>query len=116
MNFGTTLLGITNNLNGRYRNTLLLLDLAVLRDAVRKLHQVLFSVAANSELQALGKCIDAGNTDTVQTTRHLVSVLIKLTACVQLGHDDFRRAALGLVFIVPFDPGRYAAAVIGNRD
>ena len=50
MNFGTTLLGITDNFDRRYRNALLLFDLTILRYAVCKLHEVLFAIAPDGEL------------------------------------------------------------------
>ena len=35
---------------------------------------------------------------------------------MQLGHHNFSRTTLRLVFIIPLDAGRYAATIIANRD
>jgi len=43
----------------------------------------------NGQLQGLGKGIDDRNTDTMQSSRYLVGVVIEFSACVQDGHDHF---------------------------
>lgn len=49
------------------------------------------TVAINGQPQVLRQGIDHGDTDAMQATGNLVAVVIELAACVQHGHDDFRR-------------------------
>jgi hypothetical protein len=47
--------------------------------------------ARTFHFQNIGKRIDDGHTDAVQTTGCFISFAVKLTARMQLGHDDFKR-------------------------
>ncbi len=58
-----------------------------------------------------GERVDHRDADAVQAARHLVGVLVELSAGMQLGHDHFgRRDAFALV-----DVGGDAAAVVARR-
>ena len=79
--------------------------------AMGEAHEMLLAIAEDGELELDGKCVDNRDADAVQTARHLVGVLVELSAGVQLGHDDLgRRDAFGAVNV-----GGDAAAVVGHR-
>ncbi|MNQ06875.1 hypothetical protein D3C85_196410 [compost metagenome] len=82
--------------------------------ALAEFHLVHFAVAADGQAQPFGQGVHAGHAHAVQAAGHLVGVLVELAAGVQLGHDDFGRAAVEFVFLV--DIGRDAPAVIGDRN
>src|SRR5690606_29503752 len=68
--------------------------------------------AANGHHQLLGERVDHRNAHAVQTTGHLVAVVVELTAGVQHGHDHLgRRHAFFLV-----DVHRNAATVVAHGD
>ncbi len=81
------------------------------RVAVGELHEVLFAVAPDRELEPGRQRVDDRDADAVQAAGDLVGVLVEFSAGVQLGHDDFGgRHAFVLV-----DVGRDAAAVVEHR-
>src|SRR5690606_11195351 len=82
-----------------------------LRDAVMVGLLPYLAAAADGHHQLLGKSIDHGDSDTVETSGDLVAVVIELTAGVQHGHDHFRS---GYPFLVNI--GRNTAAVVLNGD
>ena len=82
------------------------------RNAAHVLLLVRLAVAPDLQMQRLGKKVDAGNADAVQSAGNLVSVRIKLAAGVQLGHHDFRRRLFLFLHLVD----RNAAAVVDDRD
>ena len=51
----------------------------------------------------------------MQTSRHLVGVLVELAAGVQLGEHDLGGRALRIVVVVVLDAGGDAAAVVAHR-
>ena len=79
-----------------------------LRLAMHKAHFVGFTVAVNDELKPVRQRIDHRYAHAMQAARDFITVLVKLTAGVQLGHDDLRRrhALFGVHF------GRNAAPII----
>ncbi len=80
------------------------------RVAVVELHEVLFAVAPDRELEPGRERVHHRDADAVQATGHLVGVLIEFSAGVQLGHDDLgRRDTFALM-----DVGRDAAAVVAH--
>ncbi|MPM91407.1 hypothetical protein SDC9_138536 [bioreactor metagenome] len=117
VHFGAAFFGFADDFQRRNLDAVAGFEHAVHRHATAEFHEVLFAIAANGQAQELGQCIDAGNADTVQTTGHLVRVLVELAASVQLSQRDFSRRALRLVLVVHLDAGRDAAAVVddGNR-
>src|SRR5690606_25321234 len=82
--------------------------------ALTKLHFMSLALAPDSKAQPLRQGVDARNTYAVQTTRHLVRVVVELAAGVQFGHDDFGGASAVLVVFV--NVGRNTAPVVGYRD
>ncbi len=68
--------------------------------AAPKLHLMDLAVATNRQAQPFGQGVNAGDTHAVQTARHLVGVLVELATGVQLGHDNFGRAAVKFVTLV----------------
>ena len=80
------------------------------RFAVVELHEMLFAVAPDGELEPARQRVDHRDADAVQAAGHLVGVLVEFSAGVQLGHDDLGcRHAFALV-----DVGRDAAAVVAH--
>src|ERR1700756_4650114 len=76
------------------------------------LGKVLLAVAPDLELQLAGERIDHGHADAVQAARHLIGVLVELSAGMELGHDDLGGGdALALV-----DVNRNAAAIVAHSD
>ena len=76
--------------------------------AVAEFDEVLLAVAPDRQLEPARERVDDRDADAMQAARHLVGVLVELTAGVQLGHDDLgRRDAFALV-----DVGRDAAPVV----
>ena len=81
------------------------------RIAVAEAHEVLLAVAPDAQLEPARQRVHHRDADAVQAARHLVGVLVELSAGMQLGHDDLgRRNAFFLV-----DVGRDAAAVVAHR-
>ena len=82
------------------------------RVAMLEAGEMLLAVAPDAQLQPVGQGVHDRYAHAVQTARHLVGVLVELTAGVQLGHDDLggRHAFLGV------DVGGNAASVVGDRD
>jgi hypothetical protein len=72
MDFGTPFLGIAENPQGRYLDTVLDFKQAIHGVAAIEFHGVFFSVAANDEPQPFRQGIDAGNANAMQATRNLV--------------------------------------------
>ena len=79
-------------------------------------HVMGFVVPVNGEVQFRRQGIHHRHTHAMQAAGDLVGVLVKLAAGVQLGHDDFRSRALGVIVVVIFDAGRDAAAIVGDSD
>ena len=83
------------------------------RDAVAELHEMLFAVAPDGELEPARQRVDHRDADAVQAAGDLVGILVEFSAGMQLGHDDLGGGdAFALV-----DVGRDAAAVVvhGHR-
>ncbi len=79
------------------------------RLAVAELDDGFAAVAPDRELEHARQRIDDGDADTVQSARHLVGILVELSAGMELGHDDLgRRDALAVHL------GRNAAAVVAH--
>ncbi len=81
----------------------------------REAHIMLLPVAPDVEIKPFAERVDHRHANAVQPARHLVGIafggIFKLTAGVQLGHDDFgrRHAFFGV------DAGGDAAAIILDR-
>ena len=58
------------------------------------------------------KGVDAADTHTMQTTRDLVCIFVKLTASVQYGHDDLQGRTMLLGMFI----NRDASTIIDNLD
>lgn len=69
-----------------------------------------FTVAVYGQIQLFGEGVDHGNTDTVQSTRHLVGAAIEFAAGVEHGHDHLGGGAA--FFRVDID--RDAPPVVGD--
>ena len=81
------------------------------RVAEPKAHIVLLALAPDAQVQPLGERVHHRDADAVQTARHLVGVLVELTAGMEARHDHLgRRDTLLLV-----DRGRDATAVVAHR-
>ena len=86
------------------------------RIAKGKTHVMFLPVAPDGEVEPFAQRIDHRHANAVQAARYLIGIVVrrvfKLSARVQLGHDDFgsRHAFLGM------DAGRDAAAIIFDRD
>ena len=116
VDLGAALLGLADDLHRRDLDAVLLDDLAILRDALAKLHVVRHAVAPHRQAQPLRQAVDATDADAVQAARDLVAVLVELATGVQLGQRDLGGRALRLVLVVHLDAGRDAAAVVGDGD
>ena len=79
-------------------------------DAMGEAHFVDFAVAADFQLQPGRQRVDHRDADAVQAARHLVGVLVELSAGMKLRHDDFGRRDALVMHI-----GRNAAAVVDDR-
>ena len=71
-----------------------------------------FTLALDNQLQFLRQGVYYRNTNAVQTAGHFIGVIVKFTACVQNGHDHFRRRYA----LFRVNTGRNAAPVILYRD
>src|SRR5204863_102303 len=71
-----------------------------------------FSASPNLQIQPFGKCVDDGNTDTVQSTRNFVRGVIKLPSGMQFRQNDFRSR---LTFL-RHDFSGYTSAVVNDSD
>ena len=80
------------------------------RVAIGELHEMLFAVAPDAQLQPDRQRVDDGDADAVQAAGNLVRILVELSAGVQLRHDDLRRRNALLVV----DAGGDAASVVGD--
>ena len=80
--------------------------------AMAKAHVIFLAVAPDTQVEVRAERIDDGGADAVQAARHLVGILVELTAGMQLGHDDLgcRHAFLGV------DIHRDAATVVAHGD
>ena len=67
-------------------------------------------VAPDAQFERFRQRVDDRNTHAVQAARHLIGILVELTAGMELGHDDLGRR--DLLFLMDID--RDAAAVVGN--
>ena len=68
------------------------------------------SIAVDLQFEAFGEEVDDRNADPVETPGDLVGIVVELSACVQLGHDDLGRGtSLFLVHV-----HRDATAVVLN--
>ncbi len=70
------------------------------------------AVPPDAQFQPVRQGVDDRNPDAVQAARHLVAVLIELSARMQLGHDDLGGGHA--LFLVHVDGD--AAAVVAHRD
>ena len=75
-----------------------------------------FAFAAHYQTQRFRQRVHAGHTHAVQTTRHLVAVLVELATCVQLSQSNLGGTALGLVLVVHLHTGWNATTVVGHAD
>ncbi len=82
------------------------------RNAAHILLLVSLAVAPDLQVQRLGKKVDARNAHAVQTAGNFVSIRIKLSAGMKLGHHHFRRRSFFLLHLVD----RNSAPVIDDRD
>ncbi len=73
---------------------------------------VFLAIAVNVHVQMGRQSVHTGYTHTVQTARNLVGILVKLTPCVQDGHDHFEGRT---VFLRVHGHGD-AATVVLNGD
>ncbi len=71
-----------------------------------------FTVARNFQLQPIGKRIDDGNTNAVQTARHFVGFAVEFSASVQYGHHHLG----GGTFLGRVHVHGNAAAVVHHGD
>ena len=69
-------------------------------------------VPLDLEVQPLGKRVDNGHADAVQTSGHLIGLLVELAAGMENGQDDLGRRPV--LLLVP--PDRDAAAIVDDRD
>ena len=72
----------------------------------------LLVVAVDRELEPDRQRIDHRHADAMQAARHLVGILVELSAGMKLGHDRLRRPRRLSVIIV--DVGGNAAAIVGD--
>ncbi len=83
-----------------------------LRHPVGEAHEMLLAVAPDGEIELGGERIDDRDADAMQAARHLVGVLVELSAGMELRHDDFGgRDAFAFV-----DLGRDAAPIVLDSD
>ena len=80
--------------------------------ALSKLNAVAFAAAAHFNLHVLAQCVNAGNTDTMQTAGNLITAVTELTACMQYCHNNLNSR---LLFLFHHIHGN-ATAVIDNRN
>src|SRR5258708_35018398 len=83
---------------------------------VAEAHEMLFTVAPDGQVEPFAERVDDAHADPVEAAGDFVRVVVgrvlEFPAGVELGHDDLgRRHAFTFV-----DPGRYAAAIILDRD
>jgi hypothetical protein len=71
-----------------------------------------FAFALDNQLQLLRQGVNHGNAYAVQAAGNFIGVIVELTACVQDGHDHFRRG--DALFRV--NTGWDATAIIGDGD
>ena len=71
---------------------------------------VITAATRNTESQRVGKRIDHGDADPVQTAGDLVGVVVELAACMQRGHDDLGSGVPLLMHI-----HRDSAPVVAHR-
>ena len=69
------------------------------------------AVAPDFQVQPLGEGVHHGDTDAVEASGDLVTVVVELSACVKNGQDDFSR---GLSAFVAIDWN--SATIIMNFD
>ena len=116
MYFSASFLGIAENLQRRYLDTVLYFKQAIDGVPAIEFHQVLLPIAPDQQPQPFGQGIDAGDADAMQTTGDFVRILVELAAGMEYAHDDLGGRAPGLVLVVEFYAGGYAATVIGDRN
>ena len=73
---------------------------------------VSFPFTLDNQLQLLRQGVNHGDAYAVQTTRNFIGVIVELTACVQNGHDHFRRRHA----LFRVNTGWDTTAIIGDRD
>ena len=81
------------------------------RHTVAEPHEPLRPAAEDPHLEPGGEAVDHRDTDTVETARDLVGVLVEFTAGMQVGHDDLGGRDTFLVMDTDGD----AASVVGHR-
>nr|GEW26933.1 hypothetical protein [Tanacetum cinerariifolium] len=113
---GAALVGLADDFDGRDGKTVAHFQFAVHGHATGKFHEVHFAVAADGEFQGFRQRVHARDAHAVQAARDFVRVLVELAAGVQFRHDDFGRRAFWVVLVIHLQAGRYAAAVVGDRD
>ena len=108
--------GIPGDPQGRHLNAVLHLDDPVHGMAPLEFHDVFLAVTVDGQAQPLGQGVHTGYPHPVQTTGHLVTVLVELAARMQHAHDDFRSRTLGFMLVVELYAGRDAATVVADGD
>ena len=81
----------------------------------RKINAVVNAFTEDLHGRPLGQSVHALHPDAVQTTRDFVRVVVKFSARVQLGHDDFdRRPTVDRGVVRLHGVGGHTAAVVGH--
>ena len=68
------------------------------------------ALPANSQLQRRGQRVNNRHTDTVQATRNLIGIIVKLPASMEHRHDHFSSRHALLVLL-----SGYTATIVGDR-
>ena len=92
------------------------LNFAVDGDAVFKADEVRAAVAVHLQFQPGREGVHTGNADTVKAAGNFVAVIVEFAAGMQFRKGNFRGGTLGFVFVIKFDGGRNAAAVVHDAE
>ena len=79
-----------------------------------KLHLMYLTLTIHTQAQPIRQRIDHRNTDTVQTTRNLITVLVEFTTGVQFSHNDFGCTTTKFIFFM--NVGWNATTVVRDRN
>ena len=71
-----------------------------------------FAIARNAQFKRNRECVYNGYTHAMKTAGYLIGILIKLTACMKLGHDNFGSRD-AFLFV---NANRNTTTVIGDRN